>query len=332
MGDVAMIIPVVLALLDQNKDVKITVISKPFFKPIFQNIPNVNFFSVHTQHRHNGLIGIFKLFFDLKKLNINYLADFHNVIRSKIVRLLFSFTNVKTAFTDKGRKEKKELTALKTKTISPIITMVERHANTIEKLGLKIDLEQKYFLPKLDIPIDAIIEIGQKNTKWIGIAPFAHYKSKTYPIDLMEQVIDKLVQNKDYSILLFGGGKHETEILDAIALKHKNVFNFAGRILFEHELQLISNLDVMLSMDSGNAHLAAMFGVKTITLWGATHPFLGFAPYNQPLENCLVSDREQFPFLPTSVYGNKKVDGYEDVMRSISVEKIVFSVQSQLAD
>ena len=90
--------------------------------------------------------------------------------------------------------------------------MVERHADTIEKLGLKIDLEQKYFLPKLDIPVDAIVEIGPKNTKWIGIAPFAHYKSKTYPLGLMEQVIDKLVQNKDYSILLFGGGKHETEI------------------------------------------------------------------------------------------------------------------------
>jgi ADP-heptose:LPS heptosyltransferase len=88
----------------------------------------------------------------------------------------------------------------------------------------------------------------------------------------------------------------------------------------------------MLSMDSGNAHIAAMLGVKVITLWGATHPFAGFAPFNQPLENCLTSDREQFPLLPTSVYGNKKVAGYEDVMRTISVEKVVASIQSQLVD
>ena len=74
-----------------------------------------------------------------------------------------------------------------------------------------------------------------------------------------------------------------------------------------------------------------LLGIKVITLWGATHPFAGFAPFNQPLENCLVSDREKFPLLPTSVYGNKKVEGYGDAMRSISPEKVVFSIQSQLA-
>jgi hypothetical protein len=34
----------------------------------------------------------------------------------------------------------------------------------------------------------------------------------------------------------------------------------------QQELALISNLDVMVSMDSGNAHIAAMLGVK-VTLW-----------------------------------------------------------------
>lgn len=86
----------------------------------------------------------------------------------------------------------------------------------------------------------------------------------------------------------------------------------------------------MLSTYSGNAHLAAMYGIKTITIWGATHPYTGFAPYNQPIENCLTSDRNQYPLLPTSIYGNKKVAGYEDVMRSISVESVVDKVRSFL--
>lgn len=79
----------------------------------------------------------------------------------------------------------------------------------------------------------------------------------------------------------------------------------------------------MLSMDSGNAHIAAMLGVKVITLWGATHPFAGFAPFNQPINNCLVSDREKYSLLPTSIYGNKKVDGYEGAMRTIVPEDII---------
>jgi ADP-heptose:LPS heptosyltransferase len=86
----------------------------------------------------------------------------------------------------------------------------------------------------------------------------------------------------------------------------------------------------MLSMDSGNAHIAAMLGVKVITLWGATHPYAGFLPFNQSLETALVSDRNQFPKLPTSVYGNKKVEGYEEAMRTISPKNVIEKIKTSL--
>jgi len=86
----------------------------------------------------------------------------------------------------------------------------------------------------------------------------------------------------------------------------------------------------MLSMDSGNAHIAAMLGVSVITLWGATHPFAGFAPFNQDQENCLTADRIQFPLLPTSIYGNKTIPGYKDAMRTILPEDIVKSIYTKL--
>jgi ADP-heptose:LPS heptosyltransferase len=111
--------------------------------------------------------------------------------------------------------------------------------------------------------------------------------------------------------------------LDSLSKDKDNIVNIAGKINFQQELQLISNLDVMLSMDSANAHLAAMLGVKVITLWGATHPFAGFLPFNQPFENALTANRNLFPKLPTSVYGNKKVAGYESAMRTISVESVI---------
>lgn len=144
----------------------------------------------------------------------------------------------------------------------------------------------------------------------------------------MQEVIDALSLDTNNTILLFGGGKKEIEILNTLSSGKANVINMAGKIKFQQELQLISNLDTMLSMDSGNAHIAAMLGVKVITLWGATHPYAGFSPFNQPLENALVSDRNLYPKLPTSVYGNKRVEGYEDVMRTIIVEEIVSEINS----
>ena len=88
------------------------------------------------------------------------------------------------------------------------------------------------------------------------------------------------------------------------------------------ELELISNLDLMVSMDSGNGHMAAMYGVPVITLWGVTHPYAGFAPFNQPESHSLTSDRESFPMIPTSVYGNKVPGGYENVMRTIPPTRV----------
>jgi ADP-heptose:LPS heptosyltransferase len=331
MGDVAMTVPVIRAFAQQNPSVKLTVVSRPFFKPFFDGIPNVEFFAVDVKERHKGFFGLLKLYSDLKKLNIDAVADLHNVLRSQIIRTLFSLSGKKVAATDKGRADKKALTRAEKKVFQPVKTMVERHVETFKKLGFSVDLSLPNFPEKAILSEEILSVSGKKNNyNWIGIAPFAQYESKVYPLDLMQKVIDNLAENGNYKLFLFGGGKEETEKLNTLAKQRENIVVVAGKLKFNQELQLISNLDVMLSMDSGNAHIAAMLGVKVITLWGATHPFAGFAPFNQPLENCLTADRNQYPLLPTSVYGNKKVEGYEDVMRSISVESIVEKINLEL--
>ena len=330
MGDVAMTVPVLRAFVKQYPEVKVTVISRPFFKPFFDGIPNLDFFAFDEKERHKGFSGLLRLYRDVKKLKIDAFADLHNVLRSKIVSLLFALSGKKRATVDKGREGKKELTQADNKIFKQLPTMFERHAKVFEELGFPLDLSNPTFPEKAKLSSDIVEIIGNQHQNLIGIAPFAQYDSKVYPQDLMQEVIAKLAETKNNKILLFGGGKKEIEILDSLSQPYDNVINMAGKIKFQQELQLISNLDVMLSMDSGNAHIAAMLGVKVVTLWGATHPYAGFLPFNQTLENALTSDRNQYPKLPTSVYGNKIVEGYEDAMRSISPEKVVFSIQSQL--
>lgn len=318
-----MTVPVLRAFVKQYPIIKITVISRPFFKPFFESIPNVTFFAFDEKERHKGFPGLIRLFKDLRKLKIDAFADLHNVLRSKVVRTLFALSGKKVATVDKGRAEKKALTRAENKIFKQLPTMFERHLKVFEELGFAVDLFNPQFPEKVVLSPEILEIIGENHERLIGIAPFAQYDSKVYPLDLMQEVIAQLAQNPSHKILLFGGGKKEIEILDSISKPYENVINMAGKIKFQQELQLISNLDVMLSMDSGNAHIAAMLGVKVITLWGATHPFAGFSPFNQSLENALVADRNLFPKLPTSVYGNKKVEGYEDVMRTISVDSVV---------
>jgi ADP-heptose:LPS heptosyltransferase len=327
MGDVAMTVPVLRALAQRYPELKLTVISRPFFQPFFKDIPNLHFFAFDAKARHKGIIGLWRLYQDLKTLKIDAFADLHNVLRSKVVRSLFALNGKKTAFVDKGRAEKKALTRAENKIFQPLTTMFERHQLVFESLGFPIDLSRPQFPVKAIISLPEFATIVSQFNMLIGIAPFAQYDSKVYPLDLMQEVIDTLAQNQEHTIFLFGGGQNEKEQLDNLKGKKNNVINMAGKVPFTAELDLISNLDVMLSMDSGNGHIAAMLGVPVVTLWGATHPYAGFLPFNQTLDNALVSDRNHYPNLPTSVYGNKKVAGYENAMRTILPEQVVARIR-----
>ena len=149
-----------------------------------------------------------------------------------------------------------------------------------------------------------------------------------YPLDLLERVIQEL--SKTNKVILFGGGPEEIKTLNSFQNKYNNVINLAGKLTLTEELQVISNLDVMLSMDSGNAHIAAMLGKKVITIWNVTHPFAGFSPFNQPQSHNILANREQFPLIPTSIYGNKYPEHYKEASRTIAPETVIKKIESVL--
>ncbi len=322
MGDVAMTVPVIRALIEQHPEVRVTVVSRPFFKPFFNGIDRLSFFAVDVKKRHKGFTGLLRLYSDLKKLNVDYFADFHNVMRSQVIRTLFGLGGTKVAALDKGREGKKELTRAENKVFKQLPTMFSNHQATLKKLGFSVNISHPQFPSIPQLSPELVQFVNEKTNYWIGIAPFAQYDSKVYPLDLMQQIIDELAENENITLFLFGGGEKEISLLNQLKRDNENVVVMAGKVKLDAELNLIQHLDVMLSMDSGNAHIAAMLGKKVVTLWGATHPYAGFAPFNQPVDYCITADRTKYPLLPTSVYGNKKVEGYQDAMRTINPKTV----------
>jgi ADP-heptose:LPS heptosyltransferase len=65
-------------------------------------------------------------------------------------------------------------------------------------------------------------------------------------------------------------------------------------------------LDLMLCVDSSNMHLAALSGTKLLSIWGGTHPDVGFGPYNYDDQSILQISREVLPCRPCSTYGTEK--------------------------
>jgi ADP-heptose:LPS heptosyltransferase len=322
MGDVAMTVPVLRALTSQHPQVKVTVVTRAFFKPFFEDIPNVEVYIADLKGKHKGILGLYKLSKELRTLGFDVVADLHNVLRSKILKLFFF--GKKVIPIDKGRAEKKALVS--GEAVKQLKTTHQRYADVFKTLGFPVDLSQPDFPEQKSLP-KTVKDLGIDTTKTlIGIAPFAAYKSKMYPLEKTEAVISEL--SKEYKVVLFGGGDKEIEVLNAFEAKYDNVVSVAGKLNFEDELELISNLELMLAMDSGNGHLAAMFDVKVITIWGVTHPFAGFVPFNQPEDFQLTADRSQYPKIPTSIYGNNYPEGYEQAAGSIAVGTIVSKIKS----
>lgn len=333
MGDVAMTVPVIRAVMQQYPNLKITVVSRTQYKPFFDGIPHVQFVEPDFEGRHKGIFGLYTLYKDLKKLHIHAVADLHNVLRTKVLTFLFKRRGKTVATTNKMREQRAKLTAPKKGIFEPLPHVTRLHADVFAQLGLPVSLKNPVFPDKETLSEDITSTIGHKTGTWIGIAPFAQHQTKVYPKDLMQKVIDTLAESPNTTLLLFGGARDEAQKLKKFSDGRPNIVVIAGgQLNLKQELKVISNLDVMLSMDSANGHMAAMLGTKVITLWGATHPYLGFAPFMQPENHQLLADREKYPALPTSVYGNKEVKGYEDALRTISPETVVEKVLRVIAE
>lgn len=308
-GDVTMTIPVIDALSKAYPEVTFTVISQGFLSPLFDYLPdNVHFIPVDTKKKHKGVQGVYTLFKELKPQEITHVADLHDVVRSKILRFLFWIHRKKTAHIDKGRQEKKQLTRQKNKKIIQLKSTFVRYQEVFEKLGFSFSLEFTSIFNQSSppqLPTEIIKQIGLKKDreKWIGIAPFAKHQGKIYPLSRMEQIIDYFCKQKNVKLFLFGNGKIEQKVFNNWEKQYPNVFSVTNLISgLQNELVLMSHLDVMLSMDSANMHLASLVHIPVVSVWGGTHPFTGFYGWGLNLKDAVGLN---LSCRPCSVYGNK---------------------------
>ena len=152
------------------------------------------------------------------------------------------------------------------------------------------------------IPLPEVLQWRLQGMRVIGMAPFALHQEKTYPPAKMKEVIRLLEKDNRYKIFLFGS-PGDAVVLGQWQDEFKNVQSLAGKLNLKNELHFISNLDVMVSMDSANMHFASLYGVPVISIWGGTHPYLGFYGWGQSPQNAVQVDLE---CRPSSVFGNKE--------------------------
>ena len=324
MGDVAMTAPIVEAACRANPDVKFDFLSVPFHQPFFPSLPNLNFIGTNIRKEKNGLSALWKLFRQLKKNDYDLVLDLHNVLRTKVIRNLFSLSGVPSFKINKGRREKKLLTSGKSH--EQLRPMTQRYADVFRAAGLSLP-NSRIVRPAEPLPPQCSVSKADGEL-WIGVSPFAQHKGKMYPADRMRKVLKLLSANPNVRIFVFGGGESEKNQANLLIEGLDNCHNVIGLMKLADEMALMSNLDVMLSMDSSAMHLCSLYGVRVVSIWGATHPFAGFLGYHQ--DSADVVQRDDLDCRPCSVFGNKpcRFNDYRcfDIDPSVVVNRILASL------
>lgn len=333
MGDVALTVPVIRSFLEANPDSELTMITRPFFAPFFYGIDRLKLVYPDLKGKHKGFLGIIKFARELRKLDkFDAFIDLHYVLRTQIISVYFKLNAIPVYCLDKGRKEKKRF--IRGQLTHELKHTVERYKEAFVRAGFDDFIPTSRAIESSESDLQKAEQFisGLKGRKTIGIAPFAMHRSKFWGMDKIEQLLN-LLEKESIHVLLFGGGKSEIAQLEILEKNHSNAHHLAGKHSLSLELALIKKLDLMLSMDSSNMHLAALSGTNTISIWGGTHPHLGFKAYGQNDENCIQIPREELTCRPCSVYGKKpcsRKDILYKCMENISAGEVFQKILSNL--
>ena len=244
-------------------------------------------------------------------INFNGIYDLHDVIRSKILCLMLSSKTEITRVFEKQRGLKNKIINKKIG-LQKLKTSSERYLNCLKKDFEKLDFSN----------ISKSLEAGTTKKDIIGIAPFSAHKSKIWPLSNYQKIINHF---KNYNFVIFAFGSQELEDSKTYFLKNSNCSMIDRNLNRNEQMELINGFKVFISMDSANMHLASLTSTKVVSVWGPTHPFLGFRPlFNE--EFIVQLSNEEFNERPISIYGKiRKKDKVkaEQSMSRIDPERVI---------
>lgn len=303
-GDIVLTTPIIRALKTQlDGEVEIDFITKSINASILDENPYLN--KVITIDKHVSEVAE-----ALKKSRYDYVVDLHNNLRSRQVKR----TCKSLSFTIDKRNVAKWLYVNTKKELLPIGHVVERSFHALKGLGIEDDGKGlDYFIPeKSKVDLSTLPETVRNG--YISYAIGGKMKGKILPT---EKII-ALCKAIEKPIVLLGGPEDRT-VGDAIVKAcGKRVFNACGAFSLQQSASILQQSEKVIAHDTGLMHIASALKKPVISIWLATTPQIGFAPW-QPGEGSVMVEAD-CKKRPTSKLGNR---GYEDgCVFNVNIQRI----------
>lgn len=326
LSDVAKAAMCVHALRGLSRDypsLQITVLTTSNLRPIFRGVAGVEFLLADAP-RYKGLFGEIRLRADIRRLGINAIADLEHSARAR--RLRFSLTpwRRRVSVIERGRIERKLLTRKFRKVMVQLSPLAQRSRDVFERLGLPFCMPAPVRKRRPTTPPHiATILAGEKRGKWIGVALLSHHKGNCYPLPQAAELIKQLAARYE-RVFVFGDGVYQRQFCEGMETLYPGVVSVADRATLEQQMELISTLDAVVTVDHPVLSIASLVGTPAISIWGATHPFIESCGYGQDPNNAV---QLELPCRPCSADGHRPcLFGHYECMTRIAPEKVLSKI------
>lgn len=325
LSEAAMSVYALLGLVRDYPNLKITILTSRHLKAVFRGVVGVEFiFDDDEQFR--GPLGELRLWRAVRRLGVDAVADLTSSLRSRLLTLALPPWSVRRGRLKGSGLEGRALTRKYRKVMVQLTTPADRSRRLFGSLGLPFCMPQaEPPMPVYILPAVVEILLGEKTGQWVGVDLLTHHNGTCYPIPRTAELIDLLSQHYQ-RVVIFGSGTYQRQFAEAMQAKYANVTSVAGRGSVEEMMDILSVLDAVVCADGDVLRLATIVGTPSVSVWGATHPFLESANFGQSPQNIV---QVALPCRPCSSSGRRRClfGGYQ-CMNSISPQEIFDKVRN----
>jgi heptosyltransferase-2 len=321
-GDTAMSIPAVRAVLNGHKNADITVLTVPRTRAVIDSLRTEGFENLEVVSTdamdNNGSDSWPGLIKRMRSRRFDIAIDLSAVetFKAAIKRWVFyKSLGVKKTF---GRNTDGRGWGFSKKSEDVLTSNdheVLRKIKVVELLGLKADRTA----PALIIPDNEMNEADAMLSGWlndngpvIGINPGAFRPSRTWPAERFKQIAEWLIEEMSANIVITGGDK-ERSVAERIAgsLPEDRVKTVMG-VSIMTLTAVMKKMNLVITNDTGPMHIAAAAGVPVVAMFGQAnihryHPYMDrskytaikkehsicpFYSFNHPMQECRRHDCE----------------------------------------
>ena len=271
LGDLVLVSAPILNLRLNDPEARITLLTKERFRPIAEMMPGLD--SVTTVADRTSAFGLYNALLEIDANRYESVIDLHGNLRSWFARALIT-SSARTVY-PKRRLERWRATRRRKSLPSEYPHTIDLYNRALVRLGVPTPATRP-LLQSPDLSDEYASAVSFDGEK-VLIAPGAAHPNKAWPVEQFAAAAVALRKERGCRLIWAVASEGRGRQTAALSVLPEDTVHLVDCPI-DQLAAVIKECDLAIANDSGVGHVASAVGTPLISIFGPTHPVLGFAP------------------------------------------------------